>query len=111
MEKRPCSRGVGVYHSQESLKVLSRRYAMHPQTVAKWKDLFADPRFPLPPTFVARALDGFLLGHRRVCIGGAAFARGPAGIAVEAVGKAIVIAIRIEQVDEPIAVSAPVRGY
>jgi hypothetical protein len=70
-------------------------------------------RLPLPlsPTFVARALDGFHLGHRRVCIGGAAFARGPAGIAVEAVGKAIVIAIRIEQVDEPIAVSAPVRGY
>jgi hypothetical protein len=37
MEKRPCSRGVGVYHSQESLKVLSRRYGMHPQTVAKWQ--------------------------------------------------------------------------
>jgi hypothetical protein len=50
MEKRPCSRGVGVYHSQESLKVLSRREGMNPQTVAKWQQRPHVTDAPMGPT-------------------------------------------------------------
>jgi hypothetical protein len=70
MEKRPCSRGVGVYHSQESLKVLSRREGMNPQTVAKWQQrtyVTDAPMGPTPPhaTVLTKAQAALIVACRR----------------------------------------------
>jgi hypothetical protein len=81
MEKRPCSWGVGVYHCR------------CPQHSSRLRST----GFTL---VIGESASGVPRVHEDLSV-----------LQSMPWGKAIVITIWIEQVDEPIAVSAPVRGY